>query len=299
MGIIKFPYLAPLTNFKYKKTSMKKCFNYFLPFLAMALILASCSKDTSSLEGEIPQEIINKIAQLGFNPDGAEIVDEGFRVERDIILTHENLEKVHGDHRVPNLEQYRTTNVVTTGGNRTITIYAATGRKGYSAGMLAGLDEAISRYNALGLDISFQRGSSSRTADIVMSRLSKRDERRGVLGSAGFPSGGDPYDEIKMSGILESSYGLSTDGIATIIAHEMGHCIGFRHTDYFDRSISCGGSTANEGSGGVGAIHIPGTPTGADLAGNGSYMLSCTDGSDRPFTNNDQTALNWLYNGNF
>ena len=98
-----------------------------------------------------------------------------------------------------------------------------------------------------------------------------------------------------MSGILESSYGLSTDGIATIIAHEMGHCIGFRHTDYFDRSISCGGGTSNEGDGGVGANHIPGTPTGADLQGNGSWMLACTDGSNRDFTNADVTALNYLY----
>ena len=115
------------------------------------------------------------------------------------------------------------------------------------------------------------------------------------MGSAGFPtSSGDPYGQIKMSGILESSYGLSTAGIATIIAHEMGHCIGFRHTDYFNRSISCGGSASNEGDGGVGANHIPGTPTGATLSAK-SWMLACTDGGDRPFNNDDKTALDYLY----
>ena len=102
-------------------------------------------------------------------------------------------------------------------------------------------------------------------------------------------------DFFKMSGILESSYGLGTDGIATIIGHEMGHCIGMRHTDYFDRSISCGGSTSNEGASGVGANHIPGTSTGADLSGAGSWMLACTDGGNRPFTNGDKTALAYLY----
>jgi len=128
-----------------------------------------------------------------------------------------------------------------------------------------------------------------------MTRLNKRDERRGVLGSAGFPTAsGDPYGEIKMSGVLESSYGLSTEGIATIIAHEMDHCIGFRHTDYFDRSISCGGGTSNEGDGGVGANHIPGTPTGASAAAK-SWMLACTDGGDRPFNNDDKVALDYLY----
>ncbi len=97
-----------------------------------------------------------------------------------------------------------------------------------------------------------------------------------------------------MSGVLESSYGLSTGGIATIIGHEMGHCIGFRHTDYFDRSISCGGSADNEGASTVGAVHIPGTPTGATLSAK-SWMLACTDGSDRPFNNDDKTALDFLY----
>jgi hypothetical protein len=194
---------------------------------------------------------------------------------------------------LPVAEQYSTNNLVI--GTRVITMYAEEGgRDGYSAGMIAGLDEAIIRYNAMNLVISFQRITTN-NADITMTRLRKGDERRGILGSAGFPTAsGDPFNEIKMSGILESSYGLSTDGIATIIAHEMGHCVGFRHTDYFDRSISCGGGTSNEGDGGVGANHIPGTPTGASAAA-ASWMLSCTDGSNRPFNNDDQTALNFLY----
>ena len=73
----------------------------------------------------------------------------------------------------------------------------------------------------------------------------------------------------------------------------MGHFIGFRHTDYFDRSISCG-SGGNEGTAGVGANHIPGTPTGATLADK-SWMRSCTDGGNRPFNNDDKTALDYLY----
>ncbi|MEP5445232.1 M57 family metalloprotease, partial [Ekhidna sp.] len=79
--------------------------------------------------------------------------------------------------------------------------------------------------------------------------------------------------------------------LATTIAHEMGHCIGFRHTDYMDRSFSCGGSYANEGAAGIGANHIPGTPTAPE---NGSWMLACSSG-DTPFSNNDKTALDYLY----
>ena len=238
-------------------------------------------------------------------------IDNGYLVEGDIYLTDATIAEMGRGNLVPVVEQYSTNNLVNAGGGRVITIYAPEegassggggkgkkgggGGSGYSPAMIAGLDEAISRYNAENLSISFQRVTSSSGADIVMTRLSKRDESRGVLGSAGFPtSQGDPYGEIKMSGVLESSYGLSTNGIATIIAHEMGHCIGFRHTDYFDRSISCGGGTSNEGDGGVGANHIPGTPTGASLSAK-SWMLACTDGSNRPFNNDDKTALDYLY----
>src|SRR5687768_6007262 len=81
--------------------------------------------------------------------------------------------------------------------------------------------------------------------------------------------------------------------IATILAHEIGHCIGFRHTDYMDRSYSCGGSTANEGASTVGAILIPGTPAGPDP---NSWMLACIgSGQNRPFNSNDRTALTYLY----
>lgn len=261
------------------------------------LIFTSCDNNTEiTSEQEIPQEVLAHLEAAEFDVDHIMVTEGGYIVEGDIFFTEQQILNLNPGSHLPHAEQYSTDNLVT-GLPRVITMYAEEGgRKGYSPAMIAGLDEAIRRYNDRGLQITFQRTSNKNSADIVMTRLRKGDERRGVLGSAGFPTAsGDPYGEIKMSGILESAYGLDTDGIATIIAHEMGHCIGFRHTDYFNRSISCGGSPTNEGDGGVGANHIPGTPTGADLAGNGSWMLSCADGSDRPFTSADRTALDYLY----
>jgi hypothetical protein len=86
----------------------------------------------------------------------------------------------------------------------------------------------------------------------------------------------------------------NTNYIATIMAHEVGHCIGFRHTDYMSRRYSCG-SGGNEGqsSTGVGAVHIPGTPTKGDP---NSWMLACIGSKvNRPFNSNDKVALNYLY----
>jgi hypothetical protein len=87
---------------------------------------------------------------------------------------------------------------------------------------------------------------------------------------------------------------IAVNALATTIAHEMGHCIGFRHTDYMNRAYSCG-SGGNEGASTVGAVYIPGTPTGPSA---GSWMLACGSTSssfNRPFTSADQTALNYVY----
>jgi len=268
--------------------------------LAVSAAFVSCESQEGSIvtKDEISPSVMSALTNAGFDVTNQAPIkfEEGYLVEGDIYFTEAQISNLKEGKRLPIDEQYSTDLLVSTNGSRVITMYAPQGgRNGYSAGMIAGLDLAIQRYNAQNLEISFQRVTSSSGADITMNRLSKRDERRGVLGSSGFPtSSGDPYNQIKMSGILESTYGLSTAGIATIIAHEMGHCIGMRHTDYYDRSISCGGSPSNEGDGGVGANLIPGTPATAVNADN-SWMLACTDGSDRPFNNDDQTALNYLY----
>lgn len=275
---------------------MKKLTTSILGAIFAMFFMVSCDNNEAiNPSDEVSVELKDILDSNGFDGQGAFINGDGkIMVEGDIVMTEDQIRGLQPAGTIPNQEHYSTNNLVSSNGSRNISIYAPTGRRGYSAAMLAGLDEAIARYNNENLTITFSRASSANSADIVMTRLRRRDERRGVLGSAGFPTNGNPYGEIKMSGVLESSYGLSTNGIATIIAHEMGHCIGFRHTDFFDRSISCGGSTANEGDGGVGANHIPGTPTGATLSKK-SFMLACADGGDRPFNNDDKTALDYLY----
>lgn len=308
---------------------MKRLLHSVAMLSIATLVLTSCMEEESTTTTAVnpyklsPEEM-TAVEDAGFSTEGAWKSEDGsLWIENDINLTVAQLKQMTPGDIVN--EQYRTTNLVTTNGSRNISIYMEVetsggggggggngngngngnggGPKGGSTAAAAfpssydlALTEVINRYNSENLEITFSRTTNQNAADIVLTRLNKRDERRGVLGSAGFPTAsGDPYNEIKMSGVLQSSYNLTVNGIATIIAHEVGHCIGMRHTDYFDRSISCGGSPSNEGSAGVGAIHISGTTTGADLQGNGSWMLACTDGSNRPFTNDDQTALDVLY----
>jgi predicted Zn-dependent protease len=189
-------------------------------------------------------------------------------------------------------EQYRTFKLVSPTEHPTIRVALSNTSSAHQSVFSAALDEAIRRYNAQSLRIKFQRVTSSPRITVVAYY-----EVSNTLGSAGFPdSDGDPYPQIKMNTYhySTSTSSTNTNYIATIMAHEMGHCIGFRHTDYMNRSYSCG-SGGNEGQSttGVGAVHIPGTPTGPDAA---SWMLACIgNGVNRNFNANDKVALAYVY----
>jgi hypothetical protein len=77
----------------------------------------------------------------------------------------------------------------------------------------------------------------------------------------------------------------------------MGHCIGFRHTDYMNRSYSgClvdASHPNNEGAGSEGANLVFATPSTPDPD---SWMLACIGPFDnRPFTFYDIVALRYWY----
>ncbi|RSK51365.1 M57 family metalloprotease [Hymenobacter rigui] len=259
-----------------------------LAMLAVAsLSLSSCQEKANvEVKNEISESTMAQIKALGFTTAGAQKVDGGVRVEGDILLTNEMLAS-KPDYKVLRVgedEQYRTTNLVTRL-PRTLTVTLI---GSFPSAYVSAVDEAIRRYNAENLQLRFTRITSG-TADLP---ITSQYLGAGVLGqSGGFPSGGNPAPGFKLSPSVINSTNVGY--IATIMAHEMGHCIGLRHTDYFNRAYSCGGAASNEGASTVGAILIPGTPSGADP---NSWMLACVgNGVSRPFNTNDRTALNYLY----
>jgi len=249
----------------------------------LCLFLAACKKNNQevSTPQAITQENLEKLHLLGFSHENVTIDEGEYIVEGDIRISQTEMNSLPDAKflRVGSEEQYRTFNLVS-GLPRTITVSLSSRLSSYSAA----LDEALNRYNALSLLITFQRVSSG--ADIALVRGNGN-----YLASAGFPSGGEPYSQVKINQNAIGNQPLGT--VASIIAHELGHCIGFRHTDYMSRQFSCGGQAVNEGASSVGAVNIPGTPTGPDP---NSWMLACIGaGQNRPFNANDRTALNFLY----
>lgn len=251
--------------------------------LVMSASIIACKKDAKDVANEISDETIARISQLGFSTAGVQKIEEGYLVEGDIVLTEAMLNQAPTSPtlRIAEVEQYRTFNLV---GSlpRVITVSSS---GDVTASISTAINDAINRYNAEPLSLDFQRVASGGEINITVVNGGS------YIASAGFPSGGNPYPEVKFN---KRYAGYSAGFLATVIAHEMGHCIGFRHTDYMNRSFSCG-TGGNEGqvNTGVGAVHIPGTPTGPDAA---SWMLACLSSTtNRPFNSNDKTALNYLY----
>jgi hypothetical protein len=275
---------------------MKKLNSLLLLTLFLTVSLVACKKNDQSSQDEIPQDVLAQIKAHGFNTTNVQKIEEGYLVEGDIILTKEELAAPtpQGPNMIiANEEHYRTFNLVDVAKYKVITVGLKNTSAQHQAAFSAALDVAIARYNSENLTVSFQRVSSGKPHITINSYYQVSN----VLGSAGFPSAnGTPYRTVKMNTYWYSTSTSSTNlsYIATIISHEMGHCIGYRHTDYMNRAYSCGaGGGGNEGSGSIGAVHIPGTPTGPD---SNSWMLACIgDNQNRPFTNNDKLALSNVY----
>jgi len=276
----------------------------FLYAIGMMIMLAtlaiSCKKSATNeaTVNSLTQEERILVSSAGFNSNWAERTAQGsYLIEGDILLTRAQLQEMSGVAPTNNFiiaeeEHYRTYNLVTTPGTgaRIITVRL---NGNFPAYYTTGLDQALARYNSYGLKITFQKVSSG--GDIVITGANLGTSGGGcILGQAsGFPtSSGNPSSGFTLStSSCATTYINTADKADEVMAHEIGHCIGFRHTDY-KRRASCGPGPG-ESAGSIGAVHIDGTPT--NVSGNyNSWMMACTNGSPS-FSGDDGIALNVVY----
>jgi len=253
---------------------------------------------------KIPLEDIEYLQALGFSGSSGIVLEKtdlvrdevyiSYLMEGDIEIKKDNLKSmVEGFRSDVFTKQYRTTNLVNS--PRTIRVI---GINFYHSELKQGLTQAIENYNNLPIGLNFtlefrrirsiQQAIQAQNDSDIIASVGTGDPG----GYAGFPTGGNPYPAVTVNS--STSIQFSLDVVEHVFTHEIGHTIGFRHTDFFDRSISCG-TGGNEGAGTVGAIHIPGTPQMVNIDLN-SVMLACFNAFETgEFSNFDVTALTTLY----
>ncbi|MGZ0017396.1 M57 family metalloprotease [Yeosuana sp. AK3] len=288
-------------------------------FILITLIfIFSCSNEQEENSGfifeeshllenyQIPEEDVTSLQKLGFIGSSGVAMERTdnvnnltyiyYLMEGDIEIRKDSLKSMTNEHSKSSLEQksqqYRTTNLV----NTPQSIHVI-GINIYQDNLKQGLIRAIENYNNLNINLNFTL--EFRTVRTISQALAAQNDSDIAAfqsggdpgGVSGFPSGGNPYTTASVSGAT-ASFGI--DVCEHVFTHEIGHTIGLRHTDFFNRSISCG-TAGNEGDAGVGAIHIPGTPQTANIDMN-SIMLSCFDSFESgEFSNFDIIALESIY----
>ncbi|WP_378173750.1 M57 family metalloprotease [Aquimarina sp. SS2-1] len=266
----------------------------------MTVILFSCQKkeiieETQQNIYEPTKEQRDKLYDMGINIDNVSIQEityldgktANYLVSGDIVVPVSNL------NSYPTLKpldggnkQYRDANIVAPI-HRNIDILGYTGSNfALTSKMQTALSWAVNNYNALPNSLKFNLsfGTNFSAADIVVYKVNNVS----AGGSAGLPDAqGKPYKWIQINSGTDA---FNVNVNEHVISHEIGHCLGLRHQDWYNLQ-SCGYTGSLPA--GPPAIWIPGTPTSpyAD-----SIMLACFGpNEDGEFTDTDKIALNILY----
>ncbi|MFA0964389.1 M57 family metalloprotease [Roseivirga sp. BDSF3-8] len=263
----------------------------FAALIATAMLIFSSCQDNTVLEEmdpateavlETEHPVVQKLLEFGFKAEDILSIEGYFLVEGDMLFSKDIQEWPFeaGAQKGVNEEQYRTSNLVTTA-NQVIrvnlyNVKTTDNDNWYNAALLAMQDWT----NVTNCRIQFQEDGGYE--DITV-RFDNGSLPANVIAAAGFPSAGKPYLEVLINPDFYSNMNVSESTKRYNMVHELGHCIGFRHSNYASRG---------ESAGTVGAVQVPGTPAsdGGSVMNGGTALYSWAG-----FSSYDQIAVRNLY----
>ncbi|WP_461644185.1 M57 family metalloprotease [Labilibaculum euxinus] len=265
-----------------------------LNYVLIALMLSlgySCEnealddKNQEDLEQEVVYEVIDitdpvyqSILSQGFKAEDILADEDFYIVEGDILFSKSAIIEPQSNEK--GVKHARTTNIVSYS-KRSIGVFlnlttftSAELRDNLDLAM----DQVLEAYNGVcGCYLNFYRGT------YLTSRINIYEETLGVgvCGEGGFPtSQGVPGGIIRLNESVISNFSVSQ--LTFLLAHELGHNIGLRHTDW----------NSTENAEPYGAIHIPYTPDANSVMN----MATCSFEWDG-LTAGDEEAIYRIYNG--
>ncbi|WP_298545570.1 M57 family metalloprotease [uncultured Aquimarina sp.] len=248
--------------------------------IAIAFSFTQCEQENEIVDSSdatiVDNTTLEKIAKLGFDTQNYPVLKDGeyYTVEGDINIPESYLDEIDNQNQS---KQRRWVNIVSCNEIRYITVFnnlpAGSARNSVSLAMRHWND--ITK-----CDIRFAATSNINNAEVI---ISNGPLSQGVVGRGTFPSNGKPGRYIRLDLNQFSSYSYAQ--WRSTIEHELGHNIGFAHTN---GSAQGGGPLPQE-------ILIQGTPVNDP----NSLMNGRRGGTVRSLTGDDKRAARLLYNTNF
>lgn len=257
--------------------------------LGLMLFFVGCQKENPIDQNEQMQgkflsaEVIQKITNLGLNGKTAVDMGDYYLVEGDIMVTKSALNA--GNSQKSLLKQAQWSSLVTMYNVQRITLYVdpsipTSGSDNWREAVQA----AISEWNSTNSSIRMSY-TTNPSADIIISS-DKGSLGNNVLAQGSWPDGYKPGKTIIINLDFLSDYQMSASQKKYNVVHELGHCVGLRHTNWYGSEPT--GTT------------IPNTPNSGSNPDPNSVMNGGTAlNSWNGFSNYDLIAFSTLYPTNY
>lgn len=225
----------------------------------------------------VAESVRTEIRTLGFSDSAVVELKDYYLVEGDVLLPKSIFGAKSGRK-----DQYRTNNVVDLNNNNiSVVIDASMPTSGADVWHHA-IRRAVDQWNIVqGCRINL--GVTGYSTGNIVIRNDNGQLPDGTIAAASFPANGLAGMEILVNVDFNGNMTVSDGTKLYNIVHELGHCIGFRHSNWQARGESISPS---------GAVLIAGTPTSdANSVMNGGTALNTWAG----FSTGDRTAAQTLY----